>query len=212
MTERPDGCLDEDTIVALALGNVDGRERATALRHVEQCGDCRSDVRDLVDLAANLLQVGPAVDPPPDFETSVLARTAAKPRRRLPVIAALVGAVFALATAFVVSGLVGRGHSVAEAAMVTPTGYDVGTVWHDAGDDGGWVLVVVPRWTLWEDSGPHRYRLEAGLHDGTTVDLGPVEFATDDGTFATSVAPGLGEIRSVAVTDETGRIWCRGEF
>lgn len=212
MTEPSDRCLDDDTMAELALGHLDGRARADALRHAVECRSCRRELQDLAEITGDVLQVGPAVDPPPDFEASVLARIAPDPRRRRRVIVALVGAAVAVIVALGISGLLERGDAIAEATMITPAGYDVGTAWYDVEDDGAWLFLAVPRWTAWEESGPHRYRLEAGADDDGIVDLGPVEFAAGDGSFATSIDPGLGRLRYVAVVDETGRVWCRGDF
>ncbi|MEQ8718868.1 MAG: hypothetical protein RIE08_14755 [Acidimicrobiales bacterium] len=213
MTEPRDTCLGDDTLVDLALGNLNGRERADSLAHAADCANCRHELHALVEVTETLLQAGPPVDPPPGFETSVLAHTApSKPHRRRALVAAA-AAVVALLGAFALLALLDSGDdTIAEATMVTPSGHDVGSVWHNLEEDQPWILLSIPRWTLWEESGPHRYRLEAVLADDATVDLGPVEFAADDGTFAMTVGADLGRIRSLAVIDESGREWCRGQF
>jgi predicted anti-sigma-YlaC factor YlaD len=63
----------------LALGIADARESAAALSHVEHCPVCRSRLRDLADLAEDLLAVIPAAEPPSGFESRVLASVRREP-------------------------------------------------------------------------------------------------------------------------------------
>lgn len=214
MTEPDGGCLSDDIVTDLALGYLSGRERVAALAHAAGCVRCRGELRSLVETGEALLLAGPLIDPPAGFETAVLSdiqpRSGRVPRR---VGALAVAAVVAALVAFAALTMIDPGGDpVAEATMITPEGRDVGSVWHNAGDDQPWVFLSVPRWTLWETSGPHEYRLEARLGDGTTVDLGRIDFAVDDGSYATTLGRDVGPIRSLSVTDETGRVWCRGEF
>lgn len=58
----------------LALGVLMGRERATALEHLDRCDTCRKDVRQLTMTGEELLGLLPAIEPPPGFETRVLDR------------------------------------------------------------------------------------------------------------------------------------------
>jgi hypothetical protein len=91
----------------------------------------------------------------------------------------------------------------------------VGTVWRYDGDPS-WVFVSVPGWTAWEEQGGagddgRRYRLVAALADGTQADLGEISFAAG-GSWGTSTTMPAGSVRRVAITDDTGRTWCEGEF
>jgi hypothetical protein len=107
--------------------------------------------------------------------------------------------------------------------MVTPSGRTVGAVWRYEGDPG-WVFVSVPGWTAWESAGGgggdgtghgtpggHAYRLVAQLADGTEADLGPISFEAG-GSWGTSTTVPTAQLHRVAITDETGRTWCEGEF
>ena len=69
------GC-DElaDVAAELALGVLTGRERAEALAHLEQCPACRENVRQLTNTGEELLELLPAIEPPPGFETRVMDR------------------------------------------------------------------------------------------------------------------------------------------
>jgi Putative zinc-finger len=57
----------------LALGIVDGEERAEALRHLTGCADCRRAVEDLSEVADDLLMVAPVQEPSAGFESRVVA-------------------------------------------------------------------------------------------------------------------------------------------
>jgi hypothetical protein len=74
----------------IALGIVDGEERAEALRHLSTCAECRRAVDDLADVADELLILAPVQEPPPGFESRVaeglgLRRQPRGRRRRLSV-------------------------------------------------------------------------------------------------------------------------------
>ena len=79
----------EELAAELALGTVAGAERAAALSHLARCGGCRNQVEQLARIADRLLLVAPAGEPPPGFESRVLARLdlvpAAAPVRAAPV-------------------------------------------------------------------------------------------------------------------------------
>ena len=68
----------------LALGIVDGEDRARALEHLADCPDCRRRVEELSEVADELLLLAPHKEPPVGFEERALAplRPAPKPRRR----------------------------------------------------------------------------------------------------------------------------------
>jgi hypothetical protein len=68
----------------LALGTIDGAERAEALRHLAKCSDCRRLVDQLTTVADELLMLAPVQEPPAGFESRVIdALGLQQPRRRL---------------------------------------------------------------------------------------------------------------------------------
>ena len=72
----------------IALGIVDGEERAHALRHLSTCAECRRAVDDLAEVADELLILAPVAEPPAGFESRVaegfgLRRPPGRRRRRL---------------------------------------------------------------------------------------------------------------------------------
>lgn len=71
------GCEEFAAVAAeLALGVLTGRERAEALAHLDGCDACRAEVRQLTLTAEELLGLLPAAEPPPGFESRVMARIA----------------------------------------------------------------------------------------------------------------------------------------
>jgi hypothetical protein len=63
-----------DVAAELALGVLTGKERAEALAHLEGCDPCREHVRQLALTGEELLGLVPSQEPPPGFETRVIAR------------------------------------------------------------------------------------------------------------------------------------------
>jgi len=66
----------------LALGLLPGAERARLLAHLAGCPSCDALVAELADVADSLLLLAPGADPPPGFESAVLARIDAEPASR----------------------------------------------------------------------------------------------------------------------------------
>jgi hypothetical protein len=76
MSELNDMSCEEMSEVAaeLALGVLTGRERAMAIEHLDNCDECRENVRQLMATGEQLLELLPPAEPPAGFETRVLAR------------------------------------------------------------------------------------------------------------------------------------------
>ena len=70
--------------VALALGQLDGHERAVAAEHVLTCRDCRHEFDEVNSIVGELLPAVPAVQPKLGFDVEVLQRLGigAAPQRR----------------------------------------------------------------------------------------------------------------------------------
>jgi hypothetical protein len=88
----------------LALGIADGEERAQALRHLAECAECRHAVKDLSEVADELLMIAPERQPPAGFESRVvgslgLRSTPARRWRRVrgPLLAGVAAAAVAVA-------------------------------------------------------------------------------------------------------------------
>jgi hypothetical protein len=74
------GCAEfADVAAELALGVLTGRERADALVHLDHCDACREHVSQLTMTGEELLGLLPSREPPPGFETRVMARLGMTP-------------------------------------------------------------------------------------------------------------------------------------
>ncbi|MGH3264984.1 MAG: zf-HC2 domain-containing protein, partial [Trebonia sp.] len=89
MSERDEmNCAElADMVTELALGVLTGRERATAVAHLDECETCREDVRQLMATGDQLLALLPPAEPPAGFETRVLGRLGL-PAGQAPTVAA----------------------------------------------------------------------------------------------------------------------------
>ncbi len=219
-------CPDDQHLVDLALGELNGRARSDALTHLLSCRTCRDHVDELMRVSEELLLAAPEAEPPVGFESAVVDQLSANPltpelpsaRRRFRtgvVVGAAVAGIIALALAGVIAALaVARGSSeLTEAAMVTPSGIEVGSAWRYA-DDPSWILVSVPGWEIW-DGGTGvalTYELQIELDDGSTVSSGPFDFGNEAGSWGTTTTVDTDQIRSVAIVDQTGKVWCSASF
>ena len=219
MTDQPSTCPRTDELAPeVALGLLAGQDRAEALTHVAQCRPCRKKVDELAETADRLLPLAPTGEPPAGFEAAVLRelgalRPAGVPQVRARRNALIVGA--AAAFCLVLGVVVGRATATppAEAravAMVTPEGRQVGDLWVYNGPPT-WLLVSVPGWRHWEaeGGGERDYALQIELVDGDELEAAEVEL-TFNGTWSTSTTVDPGQIRSVSIVDDTGRVWCSG--
>ena len=223
MAELPAACAALRADAAeLALGTLDASARGDALAHVAACAACRAHVRELTEVVDRLLAVAPQAEPPPGFESGVIERIAAEqasvgPRRRGPSRLVLAAAAAVLLLVGSVAGFVlaalgaEEGDNLASSVMITPGGEAVGEVWR-YGDGDAALFVSVPAWADIEGEGGPRYALRLELDDGDTLEVG--DFGLGDGTssWGTTTEVEAESIRSVSVVDDTGRVWCTGEF
>jgi predicted anti-sigma-YlaC factor YlaD len=68
----------------VALGVASGRDRAAVLAHVQHCAACRARLCELADVSEGLVSLIPPAEPPPGFESRVMASITrpAAPRER----------------------------------------------------------------------------------------------------------------------------------
>jgi hypothetical protein len=207
--------LSDDQAVELALGLVAGPERADALTHLSGCVACRAAVDELARAVDALLVLTPASEPPAGFEDRVLSgmrdvparREPRKGRRRLRV--AVLAAGLAVAVGAGVAGtavLTAAGPVVEHAAMTTPDGVDVGTVFvHDG--EPSWVLLSLPGWEGWDMSG---YRVSLEYSDGEMRSL-PLA-GGNSGTWAVTTSLNLDGVARLAVLGYDEREFCAATF
>jgi hypothetical protein len=202
----------EELAAELALGTVAGAERARALDHLAGCASCRELLDQLARVADNLLLLAPVIEPPPGFESRVLARMGVAPvqqlgrprRRRL-----LVG----MAALVLVAAMSGAG--VAWLVEEKDRAVDIRTVLV-ADEKGQWTCRAMvygenPTWLVVSldrvDGSNNSYSVEA-LHKGRAdpVQLGTFALDKGHGTFARPLEPVAGELQSVRVLDAGGRV------
>ena len=198
----------------LALGILDGEQRAQALRHVAECPECRRAVEELTAVADELLMLAPEREPPAGFESRVLARlqpppAAARPtrrRRRMLAPLAAAAAAAAIAAAVVLQATsddrrladhyratlaAGHGSSFEAARLRAPGQVPAGVVYAYRGATS-WIFVVV--------YGPHRgvpYTAELATTSGRRVALPSFRLDPKTGTRGEAVPVDLGSIASV---------------
>ena len=189
--------------VDLALGDLSGSERGEALAHLSMCPVCGQLVGELTRVAEDLLLLAPEVEPPPGFESRVLARLGEQrqPRRhRLRSLVAIAAALvmFALGGGLVALMTAGDGgpEPVRTALAISPSGRSTCRVVVQGERPASLVVSL--------DGQPgtsFEYVVEAQPTSGAPIPLG--RFATTDGhgLLATTVAVDAEDIRSVRVFD-----------
>lgn len=203
----------------LALGIADGAERAAALDHLARCAECRRHVAELSEVTDELLLRAPEREPPPGFESRVLARL--QPARRVTrrrraaralVMVAPAAVTAALATVVVLGAtrddrrLAGQyrealsaahGTSFEAARLHAPGNRPAGVVYAYRGSPS-WVFVYLYRLHRSE-----HYRAELVMRSGRRVALPSVRLdpATGSGGQATPVD--LGDVASVRLVGAT---------
>jgi hypothetical protein len=232
-------CADVEALgPELAIGTLDGSERASALVHLETCPGCRRFVDELAAVADNILLLAPEAEPPIGFESRTAARIAAvaddvpdtrpapvplpvplaprpRARRRLVAVAAAAFIVGALGAGTAAWWATGRAHGNDTASPVVRTA--VVRVDNNNGRYSCHAIVVgtKPVWlylSVNEPGGNGHYRIEAA-GPKITVPIGTVDVRGGKGAVGVvlrDVAPSdLSELR---VFDESGTLRYRAKF
>jgi hypothetical protein len=204
-----------DLAPELALGIATGDERAEALRHLADCLSCRRMVRELSEVADELLMLAPSDEPPAGFETGVLERIGRNrsPGRRArriamrvaaPIAAALAGAAIVFAAVDDDRQLASRyqetldeagGKYFSAARLEAPGGAPAGVVFGYEGNPS-WVLVVV-------DPG-HRgghFSGEVVTTAGRRIPLRAFELDPRTGSWGRAIPMDLHDVSSVRLVD-----------
>jgi hypothetical protein len=217
------GCEEVQQLAPeVALGTIDGEERAAALRHLATCSECRRLVDQLTTVADELLMVAPVEEPPVGFESRVIDALGLRrraPRRRLgrrllvwlgpPVAAAAV-------TAAALVGVYRDDHVTAEryrATLEQANGryFDADSLRDGAGAKAGvafgyqgnpsWMLVTVDR--------AHRDQVETAeliTRDRRTVRLPDFELAAD-GSWGGAIPVELYDVAAIRLLgDHPGEV------
>ena len=188
----------------LALGILDGADRARALTHMLSCAPCRAFVEQLATTADSLLLAGPEAEPPFGFEARTIARLrpAAPGRparwRRLTAVAAVVVALAA-------AGIAGRASSPREplrsANLVAADGTRVGRVFLYGDEAGSWCFV-----SLSVPSARGEYDVRARLRDGGNVLIQRFQVKDGKGSYGAVMSVRAEDVVEMRVVS-TGGSW-----
>jgi hypothetical protein len=206
-----------DSLVEVSLGIASGEERAQVLAHVADCPACRRLLAELAASGDDLLQLAPAHEPPPGFETRALAAIGATrpPRRRwslrlLPAYAAaLAAAAFAAGGVLVgthderqlgrqLSAVLARaqGSYIAVTELRDAERRELGMVFHYGGRPS-WVFTTLDR-----PLPPGSYRMSLVRRDGSTVDVGSVALGAGDRSLGSTVDVDMTQVRGLRLENE----------
>lgn len=211
------GCNEiRDVLPELALGIAGGEERAGALQHLARCSNCRRELEQMLAVADELLLLAPEKQPPPGFESRVLAEVSERRTRRWRTLA--LSAAAAIVLAAVTGGVVYRaGHrdrvvaaqyervldkfngEYFETATLrgSPSGAE-GQVFAYQGSPS-WLFVLVPGQS---EGDSYDITLETRL--GRQIPLGAVDVTATGGSWGQTIPVDLGEMARLRLEDATG--------
>jgi hypothetical protein len=213
-------CEDTRELAAeLALGIADGAERAAALRHLSECAECRRAVEQYSAVTDELMMLAPEHEPPPGFESRVLARLrppAVRARRQrlrflMPVAAAAAAASLA---AGVVFGLTtddrrDAAHYRETLAAANGTSFEAAHLRDAGGARAGLVYAYQgrPSWiyvALYANRRPQGYRVELVMTSGRRVDLPRFRLDPVTRSGGQAVPVDVGDVASVRLVASAG--------
>jgi hypothetical protein len=194
----------------VALDDVTGAERAAALTHLAECERCRALVASLAGAADSLLLLAPTVEPPPGFESRVLARIeSARPpivrgrvRARGPIVLAAAAALVAAVAGGVVGTVTanGGGRGLPRAMELrTARGAVAGNVLLASGPDRMTCVFEAEGW----DGG---YEVELLLDDGSVAEVGDFQLEVTPWSWTVPLDVRAESVREVGVRDDDGTV------
>ena len=199
----------------LAIGMLDGAERAEVLEHVHRCPSCQAYVSELTGVADALVHLAPEIEPPAGFSRRALASMQRPKRLRRRWVAAIAAAVAAAAILSVVAVRVidsGRDSEVAVAptvertAMVGASGVWVGDVVTATGSESTALAVKVD------------YAVPDGRYDlvlrsrGASETLGAMDIAAGNGEWKGRVPDGPHPAAQLDLVDPAGAPVCSADL
>ena len=195
----------------VALGVLDGADRAQALAHVASCAACRRYVDELSRTADALLLAGPEAEPPAGFEQATVALLRPKTPRvaRLRVLAAAAALAGIAGSLWAVLGRetapAGR-DDLRTAAIVGRDGRQVGEVSvHD--DTTSWCLVSVNAPGVTSD-----YTVHAQLRDGRTVPIQTFSVRDGVGSYGKVMPVRARDIVEMRLVAAGGGLWATADL
>ncbi len=214
-TQGPECEAFRDDLASLAIGALDGLDRARVLAHLEDCPQCTVEVEELSATADVLTTLIADADPPPGFadRTMDLIR-ADRADRVVPLkptgqphfrrVAAVAAVVVLLAVGTVVGAEVassGR-HNPAAAVQTTPLHSTVGTkgtVLLVSSEQQGWLVM-----TLHDAPNSGEVTCSITLADGSKKELGEFDLTDGYGSWSVDLPVAASKVRTVSVVDESG--------
>jgi hypothetical protein len=210
-----------DLAPELAAGTLCGEERAAAIAHLATCTSCQQEVNSLTTVTDRLLLLAPGAEPSDGFEQRVLAAIPTaldrrrRPRRRVWAMVAAAAAALLLALtagALLLDSVSSEQPAFAAATMRTSAGDVVGQVIVDTGDPGS-LFLTLPGWAerverYGAPAAAYAVRIETADGRVTTRPITP----EDGASWATTLDLDRGAVRSVAVVDGNGYVWCEAEL
>jgi hypothetical protein len=193
-----------DDLAELALGTLNGRDRARVLAHLEGCQRCALELERLSDAADALALLAPVAQVPAGFSDRVTAAMRAehgalRPRRRRVLVAAavlaLVGLGVGLGAAIGSSGPAPP--SMLSATLTSATGAH-GEVYLTPGSHP-WLVM-----TMSDVPGPGPITCAVRLADGKTETVGHFSLRGGYGSWSAPISEPLSKIRGFVVTSASG--------
>lgn len=209
-----------DQLAELALGILDGRERAAVLEHLEGCPSCLSEFEQLLVSSNALLSAVPEAEPPLGFEVRVLEAlslanhdVARRPVVRRSWLAAAAVLLVVVGLAF---GILIRVPGSSPAAAPTPPSVRVAELTRAGhplgvalayGGSSGWLLVAVDKSGV--NGEVHCVVETTGGHQ---ADLGQFWLTHGSGSWSVRLPVGSSELRSAVLTDSGGQVVASAVF
>lgn len=211
----------QELLPELALGILDGRERAGALAHVATCPSCAAELEALSQAADAVVGAAPELEPPVGFEVRVLDamhagfRDRSRSRRRRRALAAAFAALLLLAGVGI-GALVERPSAPAPSATLAADvsyapfsagGRPLGAALAYGGGATSWMFVAIDHIRI---SGPIGCMVETS--SGATVDLGEFWLDGGSGTWSVRLPVATSALRRAVLTDGHGRVVASASF
>lgn len=218
-SDTPGACeAYREQLVEVALGILDGRERAEVLRHAQSCTACGPELAALSVVGDNLVQLAPEAEPPLGFENRLAERLTRvrepKPTRlRARATRAILAAAAMIAIGFGIGAATMHAQSpaksapaVALAASLTSHGTSVGEVMISPGKPA-WVSMSIKG--QWIDGW---VTCALTLSNGKTVVVGRFDVGRGYGSWGASVSLGGSAVTSASVRATSGALLARAHF
>jgi hypothetical protein len=200
----------------LALGVLDGVDRAEALNHTERCTACRGLVADYTHAADALPLAVAEAEPPDGFEQRVLREIGSGRRRNRRVIA-LVAVAAAAAAILSIVGVRLVEHDDSPSAPTAVAAEQVRQTLMEAEDGSpvGWAYVSDGRPATVAVSVAYElptgeYQVILSRSGATSVPLGSVQIVDGHGSFTAVTEANTDGDATIALVDASGRVVCEG--